>query len=298
MNHDNEIRFSVIVPTYNRPRPLRTLLKVLSQLDFPRPHYEVIVVDDGSTPPMDEVVKPFQSSTNLTLLRISNGGPGPARNAGASMARGEFLAFTDDDCEPTSNWLQALEERFRDNPDDIVGGQTMNRLIDNPFSTASQIIIDAAYAYYNDSPTNALFFASNNMAVPAKRFREVGGFDPDFRVASEDRELCNRWRHFGYKMTYAPDAVVYHGHPLTLRRFFRQHFNYGRGAWQYHHVRSRRGFGRLRNELPGYGRFLGLLREPMSKLGFRQYVQVSGLLVVWQLGNATGFFYEKYRCGT
>ena len=264
-------------------------LTALAALDYPPERFEVIVVDDGSDQPLDHVVYPFREKLTLQLFRQANRGPGVARNAGAAIARGVFLAFTDDDCRPSPDWLQALEAQFDKTPAKLIGGRTINRLTSNPYSTTSQVIVDIAYSYYNDNPEDAKFFASNNMAVPTARFREIGGFNPQFRVAAEDRELCDRWRHFGYKMTYVPQALVHHSHHQTMKGFCRLHFNYGRGAWLYHRVRSQRGSGRLRNDLPFYGRLPQLLRKRVSNLGFRQTAQVSGLLVIWQLVNTAGF---------
>jgi GT2 family glycosyltransferase len=80
---------------------------------------------------------------------------------------------------------------------------------------------DAVYAYYNDDPHQAHFFTTNNLALPAERFRAIGGFDTTFPLAaSEDREFCDRWLHHGYQMTYSPEVVVYHAHVLTLRTFW------------------------------------------------------------------------------
>jgi hypothetical protein len=64
-------------------------------------------------------------------------------------AKGQFLAFTDDDCRPAADWLQALAQRFATAPDHAVGGRTVNALTNNPYTTASQLIVDFVYAYYN-----------------------------------------------------------------------------------------------------------------------------------------------------
>ena len=97
--------FSIIVPTYNRPRQLADCLRALSALDYPRRRFEVIVVDDGSASPLAEVVAPFHPLFRLTLVTQDNAGPAAARNTGAALAQGEFLAFTDDDCLPSGRWL-------------------------------------------------------------------------------------------------------------------------------------------------------------------------------------------------
>ena len=283
------LRFSIVVPTYLRPVALRQCLASLAALDYPSERLEVIVVDDGGDQPLDGAVDPFRKTLKLQLIHEENDGPGPARNAGAAIARGVFLAFTDDDCQPAPDWLRTLEAQFEKTPGQIIGGRTINQLENNPYSTASQVIVDVVYAYYDHNPLDAKFFASNNMAIPTARFREIGGFDSEFRVASEDRELCDRWRHLGHKLTYVPQAVVHHHHHLSLWGFCRQHFNYGRGARLYHRVRSRRGSGRLRYDLPFYARLLQLLRKPLSRMGLRQIAQVGALLVIWQLVNTAGF---------
>jgi glycosyltransferase involved in cell wall biosynthesis len=289
-------RFSVIIPTYARPGQLRSCLGSLTRLEYPRERFEVLVVDDGSPEPLERVIEPFRGRLNLTLLRQPNGGPGSARNTGAARARGRFLAFTDDDCWPAPDWLCRLEARFAQAPGHLIGGRTLNRLTGNLYAAASQLIVDAVYAFYNRGPGTARFFASNNLAVPTDRFRRIGGFDgAGFPFASEDRELCDRWLHRGYRMTYAPEAVVLHAHPLTLARFCQQHFAYGRGALRYQRVRARRGSGRLRQDLKFHARLPALLRGPLAQLPLGQALAVVPLLGLWQLANAAGFFYEASR---
>jgi GT2 family glycosyltransferase len=288
----NRPLFSVIVPTYGRPGQLALCLQAVAQLHYPREHFEVIVVDDGGALPLDEVIAAFRDRLDVTLLRQAHAGPAAARNTGAAHAAGRIFAFTDDDCWPARDWLQALQLRFAPAPHQMVGGRTYNALPANPYSTASQVIIDLVYGYYNADPGRARFFASNNLAVPADLFRAVGGFDMTF-TTSEDRELCDRWRHRGYRMTYAPEAVVYHAHALTLRTFWWQHFNYGRGAFRFHRIRARRGSGRFRQELKFYTRLPSLLRRSLAQERGRRLLLLPALLLVWQGANTAGFLWEK-----
>ncbi len=284
--------FSVIVPTYGRPGQLTTCLQALAHLHYPREHFEVVVVDDGSATPFDGVVAAFHDRLAVTLLRQSHAGPAAARNTGAAHAKGQFFAFTDDDCKPAFDWLQTLQLRFAIAPNQIVGGRTCNALPANPYSTASQIIIDMVYSYYNADPSRARFFASNNLALPANHFYTIGGFDPTF-TTSEDRELCDRWLHHGYGMTYAPEVIVYHAHALTLRTFWWQHFNYGRGAFRFHRIRARRGSGRFRQELKFYTRLPSLLGHSLSQEQGMRRLLLPALLLVWQGANAAGFLWER-----
>jgi GT2 family glycosyltransferase len=286
--------FSVIVPTYARPTQLAECLEALAKLDYPRERFEVLVVDDGSEAPPEAVTASFVDRLSVRLFTQPNAGPGPARNTGAGQARGRFLAFTDDDCTPGRGWLRSLEAAFADDSERLLGGRTINRLRHNPYAATSQVIVEAAYAFYNTDPAAARFFASNNMAVPAELFCKVGGFDRGFRVASEDRELCDRWLHAGHRMRYVPEAIVYHAHPLTFRSFCRQHFNYGRGALHYHETRARRRSGTFTQDIGFHARLPRLLRRPLAQLPRGQVATVGVLLGVWQVANALGFFYEKY----
>src|SRR5262245_53034156 len=243
--------FSIIIPTRNRPRQIDECLQALAELEYPRDSFEVIVVDDGSSKSPAAIVERFQSQLNLMLLTQANGGPSAARNAGASRAKGKFFAFTDDDCVPKRDWLKTLAARFALTPDHLIGGRTLNGLVRNAYSATSQLIVDIVYAYYNADASNPRFFASNNLALPAKLYREVGGFDSRFRTA-EDRELCDRWRHHQLPMTYAQEVIVYHAHVLTAGSFLEQHFGYGRGAFLFHQVRRQRGSGHFAEELAFY----------------------------------------------
>ncbi len=285
---------SIVIPTYNRPEQLAICLLACSRLDYPRDRFEVIVVDDGGTMPVDEVVNQFHAFLTLKLLRQGNAGPATARNMGATEATGEFLVFTDDDCAPAPNWLQALAAQFVASPDCAVGGQTVNTLMHNLYSTASQLLISYLFSYYNAVPHAARFFPSSNLALPAKRFRAIGGFDVTYpRAAGEDRELCDRWLYHGYRMIYATQAVVYHAHDLTFWTFLRQHFYYGRGALRFHQVRARHGQRRVKVEPPAF--YFNLLRYPfVSEQGVKALILML-LLVVTQVANAAGFFWERAK---
>jgi GT2 family glycosyltransferase len=289
-----QLFFSIIIPTYNRPEKLGTCLESIACLEYPRDRFEVIVVDDGSEPPLSYVVAPFHTRLNLTLLTQSNTGPATARNQGAAKAKGKYLVFTDDDCTPLPNWLTVLESEFNTRPDCVIGGRTLNALGDNLYSTASQILIDYLYAYYNADAKQARFFASNNFALPADYFRKIGSFDTSFPLAAaEDRELCDRLLQYGYQMIYAPQAQIYHAHKLRFCSFWRQHFNYGRGAFHFHQLRSRRNLTSIKVEpLSFYGH---LLIYPFLQRSRQLAPLLSVLFVLSQIANAAGFYWERYN---
>ncbi len=286
--------FSVIVPTFDRPAQLPSCLDAVERLDYPPERFEVIVVDDGSPVPVSEVLNRPRVGPELVLVRKSNGGASSARNAGAAIARGRYLAFTDDDCRPEPGWLRALWETFERHSDCIVGGSTVNDLPENSFSDASQLVVELVYAHYNQDPEASRFFASNNMAVAAAPFREIGGFEEArFRDASEDRELCDRWRQGGRRLCFAPEARVRHGNPMRFAGFARQHFRYGRGAAQYHHERAHRGSGRMWQEMGFHARLPFLLANRLGRRRASRWPSLLPLLGVWQVANAAGFVYEQ-----
>jgi GT2 family glycosyltransferase len=277
--------FSVIIPTFNRPKQLGQCLAALSRAAYPKDQYEVIVVDDGGSADLGPVVAPVQDALNVRLIRQRHSGPASARNNGAARATGRLLAFTDDDCEPDGNWLRALRHALESRPEALVGGRVINALTENVYAVASQMIIDYCFAHFNADPANARFFSTNNIAVAAELYRQAGGFDRSFRFASEDRDFCDRWLSRGLKLALSPEAVVLHRHAMDLRGFWRQQFAYGRGARVYATARRRRGAGPVPFE--GWRFHLGMLAAPT--------VNLCALALMSQTAVAAGYAWEWLR---
>jgi glycosyltransferase involved in cell wall biosynthesis len=289
MDESNLPYISIIIPTYRRPERLTVCLKSIARLDYPQDRFEVIVVDDGSPTPLETLAVDFHECFNFMLLKQAHSGPATARNTGAAQAKGEILAFTDDDCEPAVDWLQTLSKRYTATPGCAIGGRTLNKLPDNPFSTASQILIDYLYTYYNADPLQARFLASNNIALPSDRFHKIGGFDTTFPLAAgEDRELCERWLNHGFQMIYASEVLVWHSHSLTYGNFWNQHFNYGRGAFYFQQVRAHNGYKRSRMEPLSF--YLNLMRAPFKLIKSDRAPLLAALLFLTQCANAAGYF--------
>jgi GT2 family glycosyltransferase len=282
--------FSIIVPTFDRHEALMVCVQAIKQLDYPQDRFEVIIVDDGSPVPVEVLKNDGSNGMNITLLRQFNAGPASARNLGAQHARGDMLAFTDDDCIPTTQWLRELAQSANEAPTGLVGGRTVNGLDHNLYSTASQMIVDEAYAFFLSRNSDLRFFASNNMAVSAKLFHKSGGFDPSFRT-SEDRDFCDRWILRGRPLVYSPKALVHHHHHLTMTAFGRQHFNYGRGAYRFHRVRARRRGGCLKPDLQFYA--LVCRRALFNPLSWKS-VRMAGLMGLWQIANLAGFLWQGF----
>jgi GT2 family glycosyltransferase len=293
-----QIDVSIIVPTYNRPGPLRACLEAIAAQDYALDRVEVLVVDDGGERSPAPVIDEMREQLYVELLRQEHGGPSRARNRAASVARGRFLAFTDDDCRPQPSWLSRLVSTLARAPDRIVGGRIVNALAENAFSSASQMIADIVYAHYNADRENAQFFSSNNIAMAAESYRTLGGFDEGFTIlACEDRELCDRWRAAGGRMIYEPSAVVAHAHPLGLLSYLRQHFTYGRGAVHFHRIRAARASGTMRDEMSFHANLRNWLTQPFHRRSPVDATRIAALLVLWQSANLAGFTYELLAGG-
>ncbi len=228
------IEVSVIIPTHTRTVSLKNCLEALAASDFPPDDFEVIVVDDGSPDPVAPQLQELSRILKLVLLRQENEGAGAARNLGARHARGPFLAFTDDDCLPEAGWLRAIHVRLAAGSRCALGGETKNAAPDNVYARVSHLLSHKAYGRYEADPSAILFLTSNNFAMAQQWFEQEGGFHEGLRPAYEDRELSDRLVRSGYRLVYAPDAVVGHHRPMTLLSFLRQHMGYGRAAFVYY----------------------------------------------------------------
>ncbi|HYP53292.1 MAG TPA: glycosyltransferase [Pyrinomonadaceae bacterium] len=285
---------SVVVPTYRRPAQLAECLEALARQSYPRERFEVVVVDDGSGGPPAPVVESLRARLDVTLAEQPHAGPSAARNTGARRARGQYLAFTDDDCAPDENWLSELAARLTERRGSLVGGRTVNALERNAHAATSQAIIEVVYEHYNPRHDDARFFASNNMAVPAEDFRALGGFDESF-TTSEDRDLCDRWRASGRVMAYAPGAIVRHAHHLTLLSLWRQHYGYGRGAFRFYRARRARGAEGFKPD-PGF--YLKMLSRPFTRTRAPRSFHLAALVVWSQTANTLGFVHEYVKTVT
>lgn len=278
---------SIVIPTYARPESLYACLSRIESLAFPASRFEVIVVNDGGTLGLDGVVAKFKDTLHLLLLTQDNAGPGKARNLGASVARGKFLVFIDDDCTPSRCWLSALTETLEANPGCLAAGPVLNALPDNLYSTASQMISSFVSDHYANGRGSEPFFTTNNFALSAERFAELGGFDTTIPSATaEDKEFCDRWRAMGYEMVLVPSAIVYHAHDLTLRRFLRQHYQYGRGILTFRLNRRQRAAGALIPEPLSF--YCRLILHPVQESGNSWQWRLVGLLILSQIATAAG----------
>ncbi len=218
----SDLRISVIVCTRNGAARIGACLRALAGQSLPP--REVIVVDDGSTDGTGDLVA--ARFPDVRLLRVEAGGLSAARNAGAELATGEFLAFTDDDCEPDRDWLAGLALAFEKGCD-AAGGPNLPP----PARDAAEAIVAAApgapsHVMLDD--TEAEHLPGCNLAVRRTSYFAAGGFDPVFTMAGDDVDFCWRLRDRGFRMGFAPTAFVWHHRRPSLRGYLRQQIGYGK----------------------------------------------------------------------
>jgi len=204
---------SVVCATYRRPDGLRRLLAALAAQDVDVP-FEVVVSDDGSGDLATTRAVIAESRLDVRLLdNPANRGPAAARNDGWRAARGTWIAFTDDDCQPTPGWLRAGLARVRQGGVLVVGKvdpDPAQRHKTGPWSRSLTI-------------RDARFMQTANSFYARADLEAVGGFDEVFRHGGEDTDLGLRvMEQLGRERVFEPEAYVLHdvhpGTPTTLAR--------------------------------------------------------------------------------
>lgn len=200
------IHVSVVVPTFKRPAMLECCLTALLAQDFPPTEYEIIIVDDAADKKTQQqvyehamLVQPSGYTLRYLPIKGDHHGPAIARNAGWRFARGEIIAFTDDDCLPEKGWLKAGVGAFTDG----VAGVSGRLLVPLPPEPTDY--------EYNTAQLECGEFVTANCFYRRSVLMQVGGFDERFTAAwREDSDLFFTLLERNEHCIFISDAVVVH----------------------------------------------------------------------------------------
>src|SRR5213595_1054677 len=208
-------RISVVVCSYNGARTIRDCLDGLAKLRYP--NYEVIVVNDGSTDETASLAQEFP----FRLISTENRGLSAARNTGYQEATGEIVAYIDDDASPDPDWLSYIAAAFQKEDFAGVGGPNIPFPSDGPIASCVASS-PGGPTHVLLSDTEAEHIPGCNMAFRKSWLEAIGGFDPQFRVAGDDVDLCWRLRQGGGKLGFSPAAMVWHHHRGSVKAYWKQ----------------------------------------------------------------------------
>ncbi|MBO4486639.1 MAG: glycosyltransferase [Prevotella sp.] len=221
------MKYSIIVPVYNRPDEVDELLESLCAQE--EKDFEVIIVEDGSSVPCDEVCQKYKERLDLKYFLHRNSGPGQSRNYGAERASGEWLIVLDSDVVLPNDYLKAVTTELASHPCDAWGGPDA---ANESFTPVQKAISYSMTSFFTTggirggkAKLDKFFPRSYNMGIRREVYTELGGFSK--MRFGEDIDFSYRIVEAGYKTALLPDAWVWHKRRTDFRKFFRQVFNSG-----------------------------------------------------------------------
>ena len=222
------MKYSVIIPVYNRPDEVEELLGSLARQSFK--DFEAIVVEDGSALPCKDVVDRYSQQINVTYLWKENGGPAAARNMGVEACSGEYVLILDSDCVVPDGYLNAVEQELLQHPCDAFGGPDKAHSGFSPLQKAINYTMTSFFTTGGirggKKKLDKFYPRSFNMGMKRSCYKALGGFSADMRFG-EDIDLSLRIFEAGYSCRLFPSAWVWHKRRTDLKKFFRQAINSG-----------------------------------------------------------------------
>lgn len=222
------VKYSIIIPVYNRPDEVDELLWSLSLQTFR--DMEVIIVEDGSSLPCEDVVHRYAGKLPLRYYTKGNSGPGPTRNYGAEHSQGDYLVFLDSDCVLPPTFLQAVDEELSRKDCDAWGGPDRAHESFTPVQKAisysmTSFLTTGGIRGGKKQMDRKFYPRSFNMGVRSSLYRQLGGFS-SMRFG-EDIDMSLRIYESGASCRLFPEAWVWHKRRTDFRKFFKQVHNSG-----------------------------------------------------------------------
>lgn len=221
------MKYSFIVPVYNRPDEVDELLDSLTRQTITG--FEVIVVEDGSAVPCAEVCRKYADRLDLHYFDKPNSGPGQSRNYGVERAQGEYVIILDSDVVLPEDYLQAVDDELRRSPADAFGGPDSAH---SSFTDTQKAISYSMTSFFTTGgirggkkKLDKFYPRSFNMGVRRDVYQRLGGFS---RMRfGEDIDFSIRIFKAGCRCRLFPEAWVWHKRRTDFRKFFRQVYNSG-----------------------------------------------------------------------
>ena len=221
------MRYSIIIPVYNRPDEVDELLNSLKHQIYK--DFEVIIVEDGSSISCESVVQQYTDSLDIQYFYKPNSGPALSRNYGAERSRGEYLIILDSDCVVPEAYFEEIEKELNRAPSDAFGGPDR---ADESFTEIQKAINYSMTSFITTGgirggkkKLDKFYPRSFNMGVRKIFFEALNGFS-DMRFG-EDIDFSIRIMDGGYSCRLFPEAWVYHKRRTDLKKFFKQVYNSG-----------------------------------------------------------------------
>ena len=221
------MKYSIIVPVFNRPDEVGELLDSLSRQTVK--DFEVVIVEDGSQRPCKDVCDGFTGKLDIKYFMKENSGPGQSRNYGAEHASGDYLIILDSDVVLPESYLQAVSDELSQEETDAFGGPDRS----HPSFTDTQKAISYSMTAFlttggirgGKKKLDKFYPRSFNMGIRRDAYQALGGFS---RMRfGEDIDLSIRIFKSGYRCRLFPDAWVWHKRRTDFGKFFRQVYNSG-----------------------------------------------------------------------
>ncbi len=223
------MRFSLIVPVFNRPDEIRELLESLTKQTFT--DFEIIIVEDGSQIDCKSVVNEYTTQLDIKYFYKKNERPAIARNYGVERAQGQYVIFVDSDVIVPDRYLEIVDSELSKDPVDAYGGPDAAA---PDFNNLQKAISYSMTAFLTSGKIRSgqkidrYYPRSFNMGVKRQVFNEVGGFPVTKMWPGEDMVFAIEIIRRGYRTKLIPQAYVYHKRRNTIKSFFRQVLHFGK----------------------------------------------------------------------